>query len=134
MFNALPILRIVLKYVLPLAIVIGLVIYILILKLNLSKLEGEYNLIVNKHNNLESKLIETISYNDTLVKKLDKQSMEILKLNKEAEESKIEYENWLLKEKKYTKQIEKLLNNKKNGCECLRAKIKNMGKLKYEDF
>lgn len=134
MFNLMPILRVSLKYLLPIGILIGLVIYILILKLKVSNLEGELNLVTNKHDNLEIKLRESISHNEELRKVLDKQNNELLKLNEESKQAKIDYQNWLKTENKYKQQVKSLLSKPVNSCDDLKEKIKEMGRLKYEDL
>lgn len=134
MVNFLPLLRIGLKYILPIAILVGLVIYILILKLKISNLEGDLNLIVNKHDNLEIKLRESISHNEELRKILDKQNNEILELSLNAKRAKEDYQNWLKKEDKYKGQVCSLLKQQDNSCIGLKEKINQMGKVKYEDL
>lgn len=126
--------RFILKYVVPILIVLGMVGYIGYLELRIKHLKTEIEVITVHRDNLEVKLKESISYSTMLNKEITDLSNKINKMAQDAIRYKTEYESWLNSKAKYKEEILKIMNQKTNTDQDLRNKVLDMGRIKYEDL
>lgn len=122
------------KFLFPTILCFVILIYIGILKMQVLKYEKDNALLRNINEQLAKENDDSNSNLEVLQELLDKQSIEIKTLSDANKKAQIAFKEWLIKEDKYKEKIKDILSNKDNTCDGIRNKIKEMGKLKYEDL